>query len=93
MQHNMAHIPPEFWQPNLAMHPSPFHPSLLHQNIMPNYKIPHIQAILSQYMGNLGLFSYPHNLSAAGPSAAGSGLRVSPTISPKGSPPLQEMEK
>lgn len=101
LQHQMSHqvIPSEFWPPGFGIHP-PFNPSLLHQNIMPNYKLPNIQAILSQYMGNLGFFAYPQNLSvpqtvaAAAISTAG-GSRVSPAHSgsPKDSPTHPDVEK
>lgn len=72
LQHNMAGhqvIPTEFWPPNFGLHP-PFNPTMLHPNIMPNYKLPNIQAILSQYMGNLGFFAYPQNLTSAAAAAA-----------------------
>lgn len=69
---------------------------------MPNYKLPNIQAILSQYMGNLGFFAYPQNLSApqtVAPAAAAAttagGSRVSPAHSgsPKDSPTHPDVEK
>ncbi|XP_055687486.1 aristaless-related homeobox protein [Lutzomyia longipalpis] len=89
LAHNLGHptIPSEFWPTNFALHPSLISPNhtLIHQNILPNYKLPNFHAILSQYMG-LNLFSgYPQNLSV------NTNGRQSPTTSPKDSP--KEAEK
>lgn len=69
--HNLAHpgIPPEFWPANFALHPSlipPTNHGLLHPNVIHNYKLPNIHALLSQYMGLNNLFGYPQNLSMTG---------------------------
>lgn len=83
--HNMPH-PAEFWPPNFSLH-STFNPNLLHQNMMPPYKIPNFHAFLTQYMGlnNLGIFNYPQNLSMS---------RISPSPnSPKESPTHTDAEK
>lgn len=81
----------EFWGQNFPLHPT-FNPALLHQNILPSYKMPNIHAFLTQYMGlnNLGIFSYPHNL--------GVGPRISPTMmsnstSSKESPSSHDVDK
>lgn len=81
----------EFWPQNFPLH-STFSPSLLHQNLLPAYKMPNIHAFLTQYMGlnNLGIFNYPQSL--------GVGPRISPPMmnnnsSPKESPTLHEAEK
>lgn len=73
-------IPNEFWSPNFGLHPSliPSNHSLMHPNVIPNYKLPNIHAILSQYMGLNNLFGYPQNLSV--------NSRISPQSSPKDSP-------
>ncbi|XP_037035103.1 retinal homeobox protein Rax isoform X2 [Bradysia coprophila] len=82
MPHNIGHpsMPAEFWPSNFSLHP-PFNHSVLHQNLIHNYKLPNIHAILSQYMGlnNLGFFGYPQNLSV-------NNARVSPQTSPVESP-------
>lgn len=82
LPHNIGHpsMPTEFWPSNFSLHP-PFNHSVLHQNIIHNYKLPNIHAILSQYMGlnNLGFFGYPQNLSV-------NNSRVSPQTSPIDSP-------
>lgn len=68
LAHNLGHpgIPTEFWPTNFGLHPSLIPPSnhgLLHPNVMHNYKLPNIHALLSQYMGLNNLFGYPQNLS------------------------------
>lgn len=105
--HNLGHpsLPgAEFWSPNFALHPSllpPNHGSLLHPNVMHNYKMPNIHAILSQYMGLNNLFGYPQNLSmrtppstaanipppppTSGGSLATTPVTSSPSVSPKDS--------
>lgn len=88
LSHNLGHpaISSEFWPPNFGIHPTllPPNPSILHQNMIPNYKIPNFHAILSQYMGlnNLGIFGYPQNLSI--------NTRLSPQNSPKESPTARD---
>lgn len=79
ISHSMTH-PAEFWPQNFPLH-STFNPALLHQNLMPQYKVPNFHAFLTQWgLTNLGLFNYPQNLSMAS--------RISPPInSPKDSPP------
>lgn len=60
-----ASIPTEFWPPNFALHHH-FNPALIPQSLIPHYKLPNFQTLLSQYMGlsNLnGIFGYPQNLS------------------------------
>uniref|UniRef100_A0A336M4L5 CSON012079 protein n=1 Tax=Culicoides sonorensis TaxID=179676 RepID=A0A336M4L5_CULSO len=71
LAHNLGHpgIPAEFWPANFSLHPSLIPPSnhgLLHPNVIHNYKLPNIHALLSQYMGLNNLFGYPQNLSMAG---------------------------
>lgn len=63
----------EIWSQNFPLHGA-FNPALLHQSLLPAYKMPNIHAFLTQYMGlnNLGIFNYPHSL--------GVGSRISPTI-------------
>lgn len=70
LAHNLGHpgIPTEFWPTNFGLHPSLIPSSnhgLLHPNVMHNYKLPNIHALLSQYMGLNNLFGYPQNLSMA----------------------------
>lgn len=79
--HSMSH-PTEFWPQNFPLH-STFNPALLHQNLIPPYKMPSFHAILTQWgLNNLGLFNYPQNLSMAS--------RISPPMnSPKDSPTPQ----
>lgn len=81
----------EFWPQNFPLHTT-FNPALLHQNLLPAYKMPNIHAFLTQYMGlnNLGIFNYPHNL--------GVGPRISPTMinnstSSKASPSSHDVDK
>lgn len=81
----------EFWPQNFPLHTS-FNPALLHQNLLPAYKMPNIHAFLTQYMGlnNLGILNYPHGLSV--------GPRISPTIinsggSSKESPSSHDVDK
>lgn len=85
--HNMTH-PTEFWPQNFPLH-STFNPSLLHQNLLPPYKMPNFHAFLTQYMGlnNLGIFNYPQNLTVTS--------RISPPLnnSPKESPTQIDAEK
>lgn len=85
--HNLTH-PAEFWPQNFPIQ-STFNPALLHQNLLPPYKMPNFHAFLTQYMGlnNLGIFNYPNNFSLSS--------RVSPPAnSPKDSPThLTEAEK
>lgn len=78
-------IPTEFWPANFGLHP-PFNHSMLHQNIIPNYKLPNINALLTHYMGlnNLGFFGYPQNLSI-------NNTRISPMNSPEESPTNQDV--
>ncbi|XP_063697958.1 paired box protein Pax-6-like [Culicoides brevitarsis] len=74
LAHNLAAaghpgLPAEFWPANFALHPSlmpPTNHGLLHPNVMHNYKLPNIHALLSQYMGLNNLFGYPQNLSMPG---------------------------
>lgn len=73
MPHNMGH-PGDFWSPaGFGLHPTllPGGNHMLHPNLIPNYKIPNIHAIM-QYMGLNSLFngdraanyaSSPQNLS------------------------------
>lgn len=77
--HSMTH-PSDFWPQNFPLH-STFNPALLHQNLIPPYKMPNFHAILTQWgLNNLGLFNYPQNLSMTS--------RISPPMhSPKDSPP------
>lgn len=84
--HNMPH-PAEFWSPGFPLHSS-FNPNLLHQNIMPPYKIPNFHAFLTQYMGlnNLGIFNYPQNLSMTR-------MTPPPNNSPRESPTHIEADK
>jgi hypothetical protein len=63
LSHNIGHpsIPAEFWSPaGFGLHPGLLPGSghsLIHPNLLPNYKIPNIHAILSQYMGLNNLFN------------------------------------
>lgn len=91
IQHNIAAAADvgQFWPQNFPLH-STFSPSLLHQNLLPAYKMPNIHAFLTQYMGlnNLGIFNYPQGL--------GVGPRISPPMinnSPKESPTLHDADK
>ncbi|GAB0098294.1 homeobox protein orthopedia [Sergentomyia squamirostris] len=93
LAHNLAH-PSDFWPTNFTLHPSLLapNPTLLHQNLLPNYKMPNFHAILTQYMGlnNLGLFSaagYPQNLTV------NTNGHQSPTTSSKDNSPTREAEK
>lgn len=55
--HNLAH-PADFWSPGFGIHPSliPAANHMLHPNLIPNYKIPNIHAIM-QYMNLNNLFN------------------------------------
>lgn len=58
MPHNLGH-PGEFWSPaGFGLHPTlmPTTNHMLHPNLLPNYKIPNIHAIM-QYMGLNNLFN------------------------------------
>lgn len=79
ISHSMTH-PTDFWPQNFPMH-STFNPAMLHQNLIPPYKMPNFHAILTQWgLNNLGLFNYPQNLSMTS--------RISPPMhSPKDSSP------
>lgn len=98
--HNLGHpgIQTEFWSPNFGLHPTLLPPttSLLHQNILPAYKIPNFHAILSQYMGlnSLGIFGggavgggggnsggYPQNLT----------INTTPRLSPHSCSPKDQI--
>lgn len=83
----------EFWPQNFPLH-STFSPALLHQNLLPAYKMGinnHVHAFLTQWgLNNLGIFNYPQGL--------GVGPRISPPMinnnsSPKESPTLHDAEK
>lgn len=82
-------LPSEFWPTNFPLHPH-FNPALLPQGLIPHYKLPNFQTLLSQYMGlsNLnGFLGYPQNLSVHTPSQSS---QISPhsSISPReNSPP------
>lgn len=82
-------LPSEFWPTNFSLHPH-FNPALLPQGLIPHYKLPNFQTLLSQYMGlsNLnGFLGYPQNLSVHTPSQSS---QISPhsSISPReNSPP------
>ncbi|CRL03491.1 CLUMA_CG016199, isoform A [Clunio marinus] len=63
MPHNLAH-PGDFWSPaSFGLHPTiiPTANHMLHPNLIPNYKIPNIHAIM-QYMGLNSLFNSDRNL-------------------------------
>lgn len=80
--HNINHqaIPPEFWHSHFGLQSASFNPSLIHQNVIPAYKLPTFQAFLSQYMG-LGIFNYQHNVAVApGISPQSSNSKDSPTM-------------
>jgi hypothetical protein len=57
LPHNLAH-PADFWSPGFGLHPTliPAANHMLHPNLLPNYKIPNIHAIM-QYMGLNSLFN------------------------------------
>lgn len=82
-------LPSEFWPTNFSLHPH-FNPALIPQGLIPHYKLPNFQTLLSQYMGlsNLnGFLGYPQNLSVHTPSQSS---QISPhsSISPReNSPP------
>lgn len=88
--HQPSTLSTEFWQPtNFAIHPS-FNPALIPQNLIPHYKLPNFQTLLSQYMGlnNLsGIFGYPQSLATTIQS------QISPQCSPNGSPPTTTPSK
>lgn len=81
----------EFWPQNFPLHPT-FSPSLLHQNLLPTYKMPNIHAFITQCMGlnNLGIFNYPQSL--VGPRIS-SPIMMNNNSSPKGSPTDHDAEK
>ncbi|CAO1322407.1 unnamed protein product [Diamesa tonsa] len=99
--HGMAH-PGDFWSPaGFGLHPTLMptaNHSLIHPNLIPNYKIPNIHAIM-QYMGLNNLFNgdrggniyttSPQNLSINTSTATRS---ISPQSSPKDSP-TKDVEK
>lgn len=101
LAHNLGH-PGDFWSPaTFGIHPSLIpsaNHALLHPNLMPNYKIPNIHAIM-QYMGLNSLLhgdrttsnyaTSPQNLSVNTSTTTRSS---SPQSSPKESP-NKELEK
>lgn len=99
MPHNLAH-PGDFWSPTgFGLHPTllPAANHMLHPNLLPNYKIPNIHAIM-QYMGLNSLFNSdrtgnyvasPQNLSI---NTSATTRSNSPQSSPIESP-LKEVEQ
>jgi len=96
MSHNPLGHPGDFWSPaSFGLHPTliPTANHMLHPNLIPNYKIPNIHAIM-QYMGLNSLFNNsdrasgnyatsPQNLSI---NTSATTRSNSPQNSPKESP-------
>lgn len=98
MPHNLGH-PGDFWSPaGFGLHPTliPTANHMLHPNLIPNYKIPNIHAIM-QYMGLNSLFNgdrgpyttSPQNLSV---NTSATTRSNSPQSSPVESP-VKDLDK
>lgn len=84
--HNLAH-PADFWSPGFGLHPSliPAANHMLHPNLMPNYKIPNIHAIM-QYMS---LFNGERNLNSANYGSSPQNLSINTSTTTRSSSPAQ----
>lgn len=89
LQHNLAH-PADFWSPGFGIHPSliPAANHMLHPNLMPNYKIPNIHAIM-QYMGLNSLFNGDRNAANGNYATAAQNLSINTSTTTRSSSPSQ----